>query len=83
MLEIWSIKICFPLIVIFDRLVKNLKKCLTYPSATKDERYKGRGNREKVDQTEGEKSQTSRCHIGNMEDEMDDKEIPVHWKHEG
>ena len=35
-------------------LVKNLKKCLTYPSATKDERYKGRGNREKVDQTEGE-----------------------------
>ena len=41
-------------IVIFDRLVKNFKKCLTYPSATKDERYKGRGNREKVDQTEGE-----------------------------
>ena len=54
MLEIWSIKIFVHWIVIFDRLVKNFKKCLTYPSATKDERYKGRGNREKVDQTEGE-----------------------------
>ena len=48
--------------MIFDRLVKNLNKCLTYPSATKDERYKGRGDREEVDQTEGGKSQTSRCH---------------------
>ena len=54
MLEIWSIKIFFHWIVIFERLVKNLKQCLTYPSATKDERYKGGGNREKVDQTEGE-----------------------------
>ena len=55
-------KIWFHWNIIFDKLVKNLKKCLTYPSATKDERYKGRGNREKVDQTEGENSQTSKCY---------------------
>ena len=60
----------------FDRLVKNFKKCLTYPSATKDERYKGRGNREKVDQTEEIVRQVNV--ISNMEEEMDDKEIPVH-----
>ena len=82
MLKIWPIKIFFHWIVIFDRLVKNSKKCLTYPSATKDERYKGRGNREKVDQTEGENSQTSKCYQQHGW-RNDDEEIPVHWKHEG
>ena len=75
-------KIWFHWNVIFDKLVKNLKKCLTYPSATKDERYKGRGNCEKVDQTEGKIVRQVNA-ISNMEEEMDDEEIPVHWKHEG